>query len=92
MKATIKRIINDIDETCIKVFADDSFFSSGIFYFSDDKTEKEAFEKALKLAKKIEENKAEEKILYETGIQPIDYFTAANMDEEILSNHLKNVM
>ena len=54
-----------------------------IFYPERDGSEKDAFDRAMKVAKIIESDGVYEETVYKTGERnPIDYFMAANMDEE----------
>lgn len=72
MKATIKRIKNLSGDTYFKVFKGDNFMSEESFRFTNKESESEAYAKAMALAKNIENNIAEEVIVYETpetGIQ-----------------------
>lgn len=91
MKATIKKRISISGDIFIEVFAGDSKFSQESFYVKDEKTEKEAIERALIIAKNIESDVARVETIYETGIKPIDYFIASNMNDEQLNEHLKKI-
>ena len=94
MKATVKKIKNIHGDTFYKVFkGDEKTLSTGAFPYNDPESEKKALRKAMELAKSIEQDTSTEEIVYETGvsIQPIDYFLAANMNDEELDDHLKNI-
>ena len=93
MKATVKKIKNIHGDTFYKVFkGDEKTLSTGAFPYNDPESEKEALRKAMELAKSIEQDISTEEIVYQTGgIQPIDYFLAANMTDEELNTHLKNI-
>ena len=94
MKATVKRIKNLQGDTFYKVFkGEEKILSEGSFRYYDAESEKVARDKALALAKNIEQDIREEEIIYQTGVslRPIDYFLAANMTDEELSTHLKNI-
>ena len=90
MKATIKKVTTEIGDTLFRVYSNENHLAS--FFFKDEKSEKEAFYEAYALATSIESAVAKEEVVYETGMQPIDYFAAANMTDEELSNHLKNIL
>ena len=93
MKATVKKIKNTCGDTFYKVFkGDEKILSEDSFPYNDAESEKEALRKAMELAKNIEQDISTEETIYETGgIQPIDYFLAANMNDEQLDDHLKNI-
>jgi hypothetical protein len=91
MKAIIKRIKNIEGDTYFNVFKDGDFLPTEAFTFKGVDEEKIAYEKAIKLAKMIEDDISEETIVYETGIQPIDFFVAANMDEDESFDFFKNI-
>ena len=93
MKATVKKIKNTCGDTFYKVFkGDEKILSEDSFPYNDAESEKEALRKAMELAKNIEQDISTEEIVYQTGgIQPIDYFLAANMSDEQLDDHLKNI-
>lgn len=91
MDALIKRIKDISGNTRFEVFKKGDLIAADVFHFNNKKSEEIAYELALKLAKIIEDNIPEETIVYQTGVQPIDFFMAANMKEEHLSNHLENI-
>src|SRR6185437_2520360 len=77
----IKKII-DADGHWFKLISDKNtkFF---VINPEIEGSEKEAFDRAMKYAKIIESGAAYEETVYKTGQpNPIDYFMAANMDEE----------
>ena len=67
MKAVIKKVITISGDNCFKVFsADEMAMSKGVFWYEGRVDEKNAYDKALALAKNIENNIASEEIVYET--------------------------
>jgi hypothetical protein len=90
MDALIKRIKDVSGNTRFEVFKKGDLIAIDYFPFTADE-EDFAFTQALKLARNIENDVVEESIVYKTGVQPIDFFMAANMNENELNKHLKNI-